>query len=540
MDIDDASGEQTFDRWYAPYAPPLNRAEFLSNIDRVGSRLLAVAPSRLPAEDEYIRRRWLTEPGDLHGLFSVNASNVAEIVAEAANATAAAGVLSMHPSGHVREAAVKILRGDESSWAVRFLLIRCGDWVPEVRRTAETAIEARFDERHLAEMLACLGLLNRLSSTSRGADVAQRAIDLVSRLAGADALVLLVRSGDLATRRAAAAIVVKTGHSSDALETAMRQSDPKTLRIVAEAALSAATGDRRDQLLRRLLSVRSTYLAELALWTLLRETPDADPLALEFLRDRRSGMRWLARHQLQAAGFDVVAFYRGLLPREPVLALRGLGESGDADDAIEAVEYLSNQAPAVRRAGVEAVARLDAARCSSRLLECLADDVANVAATSARWLARVGLPAATTDELWNTMNSDRREHVTRACARATRGLPRWSRLLIALRSIATNDEGLAEIGTALVDDLLLTWNRSYTAPASAEILELTTLLDSARAGLGETRYESLVFAVSSYGIASARASELKETRTRPPATQSRGPMQRLGDVTRSRFKRGSK
>jgi hypothetical protein len=389
-------------------------------------------------------------------------------------------------------------------------------------------------------MLTCLGLLDRLSSTGRGAAVAQRAIDLVERLAGADALVPLVRSGDLATRRAAAALVVKTGHSSDALETAMRQSDPKTLRIVAEAALSAARGDQRKQLLRRLLLVRSAHLAELALWTLLRETPDADPLAVEFLRDRRSGMRWLARHQLQASGFDVVAFYRGLLPQEPALALRGLGESGAAVDATEGVEYLSGEEPAVRRAAVEAVARLDAARYSLRLLECLADDVANVAATSARWLARVGLPAAATDQLWNTMNSDRREHVTRACARATRGLPRWSRSLIALRSIETDDQRLAEIGTALVDDLLLTWNRSYTAPTSAEADELTTLIDSARAGLGEARFESLVFAVSPYGVASARATELKETRTRPPAAQSRGPMQRLGHVARSPFKRGSK
>ena len=70
MDTDDSAGEQTFDRWYAPYTPPLTRAEFLSNIDKVGSRLLAVSPSQLPAEDEYIRRRWLTEPDDLHGLFS--------------------------------------------------------------------------------------------------------------------------------------------------------------------------------------------------------------------------------------------------------------------------------------------------------------------------------------------------------------------------------------------------------------------------------------------------------------------------------------
>jgi hypothetical protein len=57
MDVEDPDREQTFDRWYAPYAPPLNRTEFLSNLDNVGRRLLEVAPTRLRAHDERMRRR---------------------------------------------------------------------------------------------------------------------------------------------------------------------------------------------------------------------------------------------------------------------------------------------------------------------------------------------------------------------------------------------------------------------------------------------------------------------------------------------------
>ncbi len=187
-------------------------------------------------------------------------------------------------------------------------------------------------------------------------------------------------------------------------------------------------------------------------------------------------------------------------------------------------------------AAVEAVARLDAATYSSLLLACMTDDVAGVAATAARWLARAGLPAAATDQLWNTMISDRREHVTRVCARAARGLPRWSRSLIALRLVETNDQRLAEIGIHTVDDLLLIWNRSYTAPTSAETDELTTLLDSSRIGLSQARYESLVLAMSSYGVASTAAADLKLSRAEPHKAEARGLFQRLAGGLLSTFR----
>src|SRR6185312_3917797 len=56
-----------------------------------------------------------------------------------AEATAAAviGAASFHASGHVREAAVRLLDEVETGAELRFLLIRLNDWVPAVRSAAQ-------------------------------------------------------------------------------------------------------------------------------------------------------------------------------------------------------------------------------------------------------------------------------------------------------------------------------------------------------------------------------------------------------------------
>ncbi len=409
----------------------------------------------------------------------------------------------MHPSGYVREASVVLLDRDASPRALRFLLVRCGDWVPEVCRAAENAVERRLNKPNADELLKCLGLLDRLSSTSRGSVIARRALDSVVQFVTIEALIQALRGREVASRRLAAQLLVENGHTLDALEAALRQADPRTLHVIGEAALSQVTNGERAELLGRLMSARSPYLAELAFWTLLKEEPDSDVLAMDGLRDRRRGMRLLARHHLQRTGFDAPAFYRELLHRDPVPALRGLGDCGAAADAARAAAYLVEADPIVRRTAVEAVARLDAAGYAERLVERLADDDVGVAATAARYLSRVGLPAATTDQLWSMMTSDRRPHVVHACSRAARGLPRWSRSRIALRSIAATDSSLREIGLELVDHVLFTWNRSYVAPAPDEVEELSALLTSTRDSLGESRYEALAFATASYGIGPA-------------------------------------
>jgi hypothetical protein len=239
-------------------------------------------------------------------------------------------------------------------------------------------------------------------------------------------------------------------------------------------------------------------------------------------------MRTLARYHLQRAGFDPAGFYRELLARDPVPALRGLGDCGTVADAASAATHLGDPDPAVRRAAVVAVTRLDDAGYAPRLIERLADDVVGVAATAARSLSKAGLSPVATQQLWEIMSGDQRPQVVRSCLRAARGLPKWSQLQIGLRSTASAEASLREAGVELVDYVLTTWNRSFIAPTPDEASELAVLLDAAH-GLGDEKRIALASAMKTYGIVSETTAELSTSEARGSAT----PPRRLWDAVRS-------
>jgi hypothetical protein len=198
--------------------------------------------------------------------------------------------------------------------------------------------------------------------------------------------------------------------------------------------------------------------------------------------------------------------------------LRGLGDCGTAADAPSAAIHLGDTDPAVRRAAVVAVTRLDAAGYGPRLIECLADDVVGVAATAARSLSKAGLSRVATEQLWEIMGADQRPHVVRSCLHAARGLPKWSQLQIALRSTASAETSLREAGVDLADHVLTTWNRSFVAPTPDEARELAALLDAAHEGLGDERCIALAFAMKTYGIVSEATVELSTSEAQGSVT----------------------
>lgn len=71
----------------------------------------------------------------------VEPQDVAQIAGQSGNPIAAGGLLSMHPNGYVREAAVYVLARSGQVSALPFLIVRAADWVEQVRGPAQEAVE---------------------------------------------------------------------------------------------------------------------------------------------------------------------------------------------------------------------------------------------------------------------------------------------------------------------------------------------------------------------------------------------------------------
>jgi HEAT repeat protein len=124
--------------------------------------------------------RFSDELGIMREWHDVAPSLVDELDDGSADSLSALGLLSMHWSGYVREAAVRHLALRLEPLAIAFLLLRANDWVPQVRQRAKKALMAVAAGEHGERLGSVLPLVTRLSGGRReNHDLLVRAIDAV-------------------------------------------------------------------------------------------------------------------------------------------------------------------------------------------------------------------------------------------------------------------------------------------------------------------------------------------------------------------------
>jgi HEAT repeat protein len=288
---------------------------------------------------------------------------------------------TFHPSGYVREDAVKSLAGEEE--ALPYLLLRLNDWVEPVAISAERAVDACLARAGAAAVIRCLPIVERLRSARRRAlhavlDSIERSVTHPSAL---PALREAFSSGSSLIRRACVLYAARLP-PDDALSllvplTADRDSvvasraTEALVRIVPPAALQATAGP----LLRSPIGkVRLVALSAL----LSSSAVDLDDALRRALFDTTAAVRELARFELRRRGAaDFVSSYAAALradhPAILVPALCGLRECGAKADASLALPFASHRRAQVRAAAIRALGKLNLEGSASTLEHALED-----------------------------------------------------------------------------------------------------------------------------------------------------------------------
>ena len=214
-------------------------------------------------------------------------------------------------NGHRREAAVWRLAVSPDPEALPLLLVRCVDWVPQVRAAARKAAVSKLDLPAVRAMLPLIGVLRRRQvddwMTALFREALPHALDA--------ALALEDRESRRWAHREALGLLPR----ERLLGIATRDRD-----LVVRTLCGTALLDR-GECVAELLATGSPKVRMRAL-TLV------DPATVEaHLADRSSAVRSMAQALVLKAGGDSAAHYRAL----PVSfgAVAGLGETGTAADA---------------------------------------------------------------------------------------------------------------------------------------------------------------------------------------------------------------
>lgn len=477
---------------------PLVLTAVSNDLARGAARLGALAWTDWRRFDAELRARTTTAPDWIAGWWGIAPDAVIPYCSAAAEPTLAAALLSMHPNGRVREAAVRqlILLGTPD--CIPALILRSTDWVRQVRDAASEGLDGLRETLGPSAFLPALSLLEqpRWSVRARADSLDETRSWLLSRIETAD-LVTAVHWSDPKVRRAAARALVARSAAGAAVMSALDQSDPVAATIIANGMTSADWA--LPGALERALDSRFSQVASSALaWLQTNDPERALEASLSALMSRSTTLRFLAQHVCRMHGSDSRAVYLAAIGSQPVVALAGLGEVGDVRDADLVSTYLNASRPSERAAATTALGRLAGRSAEERLSEMLADSSPRVARSASWALIRMGATPATIERVWEMAVPLRSPGLRKAAFRLFGSGGRWTALRLACRGIGSDDADLDARCRDLLANCMRSWNQSFTSPPAGERLELDALVPRAVSHLSEADGETVMLSVKPY------------------------------------------
>lgn len=377
----------------------------------------------------------------------------------------ALGMMTMHPSGYVREAALRqLVSTADIHTSLPFVLLRLNDWVSQVRNVAADAVRGYLATKGAEPWIRVLGLLDRLRHRSRvdNSWLEREVSSVLLRPESRQALEDALRSTDRGIARLACRVgtLLPDTERAKVLRVAMENSDSVVRLQAATAVRTWKECPNRQELLQRMAGDRFMPVRLQAIYASLDFTiQNRQAFLLPMLLDHRESIRHAARYYLREAvcdgapQFDARSYYLNAIkaakPRQLAAAVAGLGECGNTDDIERLRGHGADPRPSVAAAAVRGIARLGRDAHMAWFVELLRDERPLVAREAARTLlARVG--SLEIPSIRKVLESGVRSHSRRCALRVLLRQNIYDATIDAIFAIGSNDPDLVRIGSQFV------------------------------------------------------------------------------------------
>jgi HEAT repeat protein len=413
----------------------------------------------------------------------------------------------MHPSGFVREAAVRALSARPGAvGSMPFYLVRRNDWVEQVRSAAIEALDLCAKRENAEAIVEALPLVYRLVTCTRAdhAPFVARIEDLLGQPGCEGALRSGIASPDPRVRRACFSLAFGSSSisRSELLPAGLRDLDP-IVRLGAARTAASAPPEEVVALLDQIERDPYTAVRQVGLDARISLFPDEEASAYErHLLDRSVSIRGQAQRGLGSAKSPLSDFYRSEIQsgqtRSLDIALLGLSEVGSAADADLASGFLDHPLPRVRAAAVRAVARLSSGDLRPMLYVALEDGSPRVS-RAARTVFLTTSVSADPDAIREILDGSEHRHAKVNAISVAQNLARWQRLHFLLRACVNSDSDLASRAALGVCRWLDASNRAALNPTADEVRMASRLLNDAKGRLPGAAASELAFLLRTLG-----------------------------------------
>ncbi|MTH54827.1 hypothetical protein GKZ89_15600 [Bacillus mangrovi] len=418
------------------------------------------------------------------------------------------GLCTFHPNGYVREEAMNLLASFHTGKELPFLLIRCNDWVSEIRSLARRLTEDRIEGSQIEAFTANLPVIFKLKNANRADhDVLfEKITGLLSRPEALPFLHEGTQSKEHRIRLVYYDMIIRSGQANkeNLMDYFRRETEPHGRLILFGEIMNEISESVFQRFYTEFKKDKFPRIRAAVLQKAVEIFPNHSLTELEAaLFDKSGTVRSLARYLLSKRNIsDFASYYTEAIMKQSGANLReallGIGETGRKEHAVLVLPLVKSDEAGITKAAARALAMLDPDSNREAFISLLSHDHPGVSKEARRSL-QAALYEDKAEELYRIYKEADAPHSRYQAAVLLCSLSKWASIRYILELYVNEDNpAISRLGQQQAAKWLAGYNRSFTVPSKEQAASVRTALSKYGSGLREWEREQLEFCLKGY------------------------------------------
>lgn len=413
------------------------------------------------------------------------------------------GLCSFHPNGYLREKAVTLLGQNSSGKEWPYLLLRCNDWVEEVRGTAEKYVERRLYQKYMSEIVSSLPLIFKWKDKNN--HLFQQAALVFSKPESYPFLEEGTKAKDREVRYYCYQMLIHTKlfNKELLLNYYQAEKEPHSRLFLFNELINNLSVDEFKEFYPILKKDKFPFIRLKVLEKFYTYFQDASYSELESaLLDKSSTIRILARFLLKKLDTSIVfsRFYIDRLNSNKNVreSLLGIGETGRKEHAQLTLPFLYNSNISISKAAIRALSMLDGDKHKLEFVQLLQSEQQAISKAARKAIEPLYYHDIK-DQLYDIYKVTSYDHTKYNIALLLCSLPKWEAIIyILMFYINTENRDVSRLGKTNFLKWIVHFNRSFETPSTEQINVLRTLLLKHRNKLQQEEVKAIEFCMKGF------------------------------------------
>lgn len=416
------------------------------------------------------------------------------------------GLCSFHPNGYFREKAIDLLNQRGSGKELPFLLIRCNDWVSEVREKAIKYVECHLTHNYVKYIVINLPLIFKLKNTKRNdqSKIFEQVVQILSQKESFPFLEEGTKSNISKIRYFCYQIIIysKVYNKELLLNYLKLEKEPHPRHLLFNELIRDISEDEFNLYYPTLRKDNFPMIRAKVLEKYYAFFPDESIMELESgLLDKSGTIRSIARFLLSKQNkSDFASFYIRMLEFNQFVrgALLGLGEVGKKEHVELIIPFISHSSVSIVKAAIRALSLLNGENHKGDFVGLLDSKHKGISKVARRSLSTVYYNDMKCS-LYYLYKETKYEHTKYNTVLLLSSLPKWDSIIYIIEFYVNKaDSEISKLGKAKLTNWIENFNRTFDSPTMEQIVSINKTLAKYSRMLEKRELREIEFSIKSF------------------------------------------